>query len=148
MTKAKNLSKFTSRGQATVEVTLIFLLLVVLVGAAVDWGIGLFVSHVVQNAVREGARKAAASVTVVPGEIITEVQSRIPDTSLFSSFRDGANITVTGPQGTCPDENLYVTVQTDGGYNFWFLRAIGLTDPLTISRSTTMRYERQLLDCT
>src|SRR5215470_17958838 len=94
-----------SRGQTLVEVTLIIPLLIVLVGAAVDWGLVFFVSHVTQNAVRSGARLAVTLNTPVSlATVRTEVKRVIPDTALFSAFRTNANITVNciAPAGGAP----------------------------------------------
>jgi Flp pilus assembly protein TadG len=133
---ARNFSK--SKGQALVEVTLIFPLLVILVGAAVDWGLGLFVSHVVQNGVREGARVAVTQYpTVNSANVKSVVNSVIPDTPLFSGFRSITNVTCTTSAGL-PS----VTVQTSGTFNFIFLRILGFA-PMPISRSATMYYERE-----
>src|SRR5713226_34866 len=83
-----------SKGQAVVEVSLIVVLLIALVGAAVDWGLGLFVSHVVQNGVREGARKGVTLTTPVASSTVTnQVKLVIPDAPLFSSFRNNIRVT-------------------------------------------------------
>ena len=134
--RGRPLSK--SKGQALVEVTLIFPLLVILVGAAVDWGLGLFVSHVVQNGVREGARVAVTQYpTVNSANVKSLVNSVIPDTPLFSGFRSVTSVTCT-TSGGLPS----VTVQTNGTFNFIFLRLLGFT-AMPISRSATMYYERE-----
>ncbi|TMA10347.1 MAG: pilus assembly protein, partial [Deltaproteobacteria bacterium] len=52
-----------NKGQTIVEVALILPLLVILVGAAVDWGLTFFVSHVAQNAAREAVRAAVTQTT-------------------------------------------------------------------------------------
>ena len=136
-----------SKGQTLVEVSLILPLLVILVGAAVDWGLAFFVSHVVQNAAREAVR---AGVTQTPTsniavQALAQAQAVIPDTPLFSSFRDTANITVTGPSGACPNKEVTVTIS--GPFNFMFLRLFNFAS-VPITRSSTMRWERQPLSCT
>lgn len=142
-----------SKGQTLVEVSLILPLLVILVGAAVDWGLGLFVSHVVHNAAREGVRAAVTqtSTSKIAVEAQTQAQAVIPDSPLFSSFRNAANISVTPPSGTCP--NLEVTVTISGPFNFAFLRLVNafigaFPASVQITRSSTMRWERQPLTCT
>ena len=133
-------SRDYSRGQHTVEFTLILPLLIAFVGAATDWGLPLFVSHVAQNAVREGARTAVTRLAVNLAAIKAEVNSKIPDTSLFSDFRNNNNIGVSCAMvGGTP----YITVQTSGTFNFFFLRVIGFTN-IPIARISTMRYERGL----
>ena len=132
-----------------VEVTLILPLLLVLVGAAVDWGLLFFVSHVVQNAVREGARAAVAQCSGSPcsvgsSNILNTVNSVIPDTPLFSSFRGSSHILVT-----CDASGPFIKVQSgvdgsgnpNGVYNFIFLRLLGFTS-VSMARTESMRYER------
>lgn len=127
-----------SKGQTLVEVSLILPLLVILVGAAVDWGLGLFVSHVVQNGVREGVRIAVTQYPTVDSTSVgSVVNSVIPDTPLFSGFRDVTNVSCS-TSGGLPS----VTVQTRGTFNFIFLRLLGFTN-MSISRSATMYYERE-----
>ena len=129
-----------SRGQTIVEVTLIIPLLIVLVGAAVDWGLVFFVSHVVQNAVRSGARLAVTLNTPISRAAVkSEVQRLIPDTPLFSAFRNSATITVTTSSPVC--DPPFVTVGTTGQFSFYFMRLFGLSTT-TLSRDATMRYER------
>jgi Flp pilus assembly protein TadG len=139
-----------NQGQALVEITLIFPLLVMLVGAAVDWGLAFFVSHVVQNAAREATRTAVTQTSISKPAIDAKVQAIIPNTPLFSSFRDAANITVTGPSGSCPNQE--VTVEISGSFNFIFLRLVNtfigaFPASVSIARSSTMRWERQPVTC-
>ena len=124
-----------NKGQTIVEISLILPLLVVLVGAAVDWGLAFFVSHVVQNAVREGARVAVTKSSMTKASIQNVVKDRIPQTPLFADFRDSAAITVT-----CTGTPPFITVQTTGSFNYMFLRLIGFTNS-TITRSAKMRPE-------
>lgn len=153
------LERLNSKGQHVVEVTLIFLLLVLLVGAAVDWGLAFFVSHALQNGVREAARTAVTQNTMARASAAAkaEVQRRIPDVGLFTEFRDSATVTVTcechnssGNVVPCnPTASLpplpFITVQTTGWFNFYFMRLLGLQSTM-ITRFATMRYER-LLQC-
>src|SRR5262245_38626164 len=133
----------TTRGQTIVEVTLIIPLLITLVGAAVDWGLVFFVSHVVQNAVRSGARLAVTKATPFSATTVKdEVRRVIPDTSLFSGFRNTATIQVTCVAGTPP----FLKVQTTGVFSFYFMRIMGLST-ITLTRDATMKYERSLSVC-
>ncbi len=141
-------SRKKNKGQTLVEVTLIIPLLIVLVGAAVDWGLVFFASHVVQDAVREGARLAVTQNTPVSSATVrTEVKRIMPDTPLFAAFRTNANIQVTciAPVGTAPPF-LRVRISNNGNgipVRFYFMRIIGLTSA-SILRETTMKYERAL----
>ena len=148
------------KGQALTEFTLIVPLLIVLVGASVDWGMGLFVSHVAQNAAREGVRRAStmqnpgAGSCMIPGcysepagSPLREVADRIPNANLFSGFTI-TNLGVLDPGGgTCvgitgaPTCGCEVEIRIAGTYNFLFLRLMGFSN-LTISRNSKMRWER------
>ena len=131
----------TSKGQAVVEFTLVFLLFLVISWIPADFGLALFTGQLVQNASREGARLAAATSPFNAANIQTQVSNRIS-----SALLTNTSINVTAP--TC-DPTLgmkVVSVGISGDYNFYFyqlLRLLGLPAPnsLTISRSTTMRYE-------
>lgn len=149
-----------SRGQSTVEFALVFLLMFVLVGAATDWGLGFFVSHVAQNAAREGARRASImldpgnGVCTIPGcysepagSPLKESADRIPNAGLFSGFTI-TNLGVLDPGGvscvglfgnlTCGCE---VELRVAGTYSFLFLRLMGFTN-MSISRSSKLRWEK------
>ena len=139
----KTRGRAKTRGQTLVEVTLIIPFLIVLVGAAVDWGMVFFVSHVVQNAVRSGARLAVTQATPVSGTTVkNEVRRVMPDTPLFSGFRNTATISVTCVAGAPP----FLKVQTTGVFSFYFMRIMGL-DTITLTRDATMKYERNLSAC-
>ena len=134
-----------TKGQTLVEVTLILPLLLVLVGAALDWGLVFFVSHVVQNAVRSGARLAVTEAPTVSATTVkNEVRRLMPDTPLFSAFRNNATISVTTSSPACSPP--FVTVSTTGQFNFYFMRLIGLTS-VTLTRDITMKYERSDTVC-
>jgi Flp pilus assembly protein TadG len=131
----------TSRGQAVVEFTLVFVLLLAISWIPADFGLAFFTGQLAQNASREGARLAAATNPFNAGDIQTQVSNRIS-----SALLTNTSINVTAP--TC-DPTLgmqVVSVGVSGDYNFFFyqlLRLLGLPAPnsLTISRTTTMRYE-------
>jgi Flp pilus assembly protein TadG len=130
-----------SKGQAVVEFTLVFLLFLAISWIPADFGLALFTGQLAQNASREGARLAAATSPFNAANIQTQVSNRIS-----SALLTNTSINVTGP--TCdPTLNMQVvSVGVSGDYNFYFyqlLRLLGFPAPntLTISRSTTMRYE-------
>jgi Flp pilus assembly protein TadG len=130
-----------SKGQAVVEFTLVFVLLLVISWIPADFGLAFFTGQLAQSASREGARLAAATKPFNAMDIQTQVSNRISRALLTNT-----NISVTGP--TC-DPTLgmqVVSVGVSGDYNFHFyqlLRLLGLPAPnsLTINRTTTMRYE-------
>ena len=131
----------TSKGQAVVEFTLVFVLLLAIIWIPADFGLAFFTGQLVQNASREGARLAAATKPFNIADIQTQVSNRIR-----SALLTNISINVTGP--TC-DPTLgmqVVSVGISGDYNFYFyqlLRLLGLPAPnsVTITRTTSMRYE-------
>ena len=144
-----------SKGQALVEFTLIFLLLLVIAWIPADFGLAFYTGQLAQNAAREGARIAAADPTLVigttsctmpscSGNILKETAARIS-----SALLPGATISVTlDPDSDPPtcDRNVIVTVS--GNYSYFFYQILGMlgnTVPNTVNivRSTSMRYEHQ-----
>jgi Flp pilus assembly protein TadG len=158
-----NFSRFTQsvvrqinrKGQALVEFTLCFILLVAIAWIPADFGLLFYTGQLTQNAAREGARIASADPTLTVGtqsctlpcssgaEILQRVSDRIS-----AGITKGSTLTLTlDPKGAgCTNQNVTVTVQ--GDYTFWFyklLRLMGATTPnaVTITRSTHMRWEHQ-----
>ena len=144
------------RGQALVEFTLIFILLLVLVWIPADFGLAFYTGQLAQNAAREGARLAAVDPDL-PSQSGTctlpcagqSADSVLGATAarLSSALLPGAAVTVTYPVGgtTC---NQMVRVQVAGNYNFFFYRLMNLlgapVNPVVIiSRATEMRWEHQ-----
>ena len=130
-----------SSGQAVVEFTLVFLLFLVIAWIPADFGLAFFTGQLAQNASREGARLAAATNPFNAADIQTQVSNRISRALLTNT-----SITVTAPECDPTLGMRVVTVGVSGDYNFFFyklLRLLGLPAPnsLTISRTTTMRYE-------
>ncbi len=131
----------TSKGQAVVEFTLVFVLLLAISWIPADFGLALFTGQLAQNASREGARLAAATNPFNAADIQTQVSNRIRSALL-------TNTTVHVAAPAC-DPTLgmqVVSVGVSGDYNFYFYQLLGLLglpapNSLTISRSTTMRYE-------
>jgi Flp pilus assembly protein TadG len=150
-------------GQAIVEFTLVFLLLLVVAWIPTDFGLAFFTGQLALNASREGARIAAASAdtdanpkdtihTINQADIVTETCKRLssallgdPGASNCAPYSN-ARVDVTGPVGTQCAQTVTVTVT--GSYNFFFYQLLNLLvgadiQPLTIARTTTMRYEHQ-----
>jgi Flp pilus assembly protein TadG len=125
-----------SCGQAIVEFTLLLPIILIIVGGLTDFGLVLYVSLSTQNAVRDGARIAAAGAD--PTIVQNEVKNRIPSIGQFT------NVSVPPPttssMSACSGQQS-VTVTAQGTYNFAFLKYIKF-DTMLISRSTTMRYEK------
>jgi Flp pilus assembly protein TadG len=131
----------TSKGQAVVEFTLVFVLFLAIIWIPADFGLAFVSSQLAQNAAREGARLAAATTPFDAANIETQVLNR-----LSSALLTNIDVSVIPP--TC-DPTLkmqVVSVTVTGDYNFFFyqlLRLLGLSAPdnAPIARTTTMRYE-------
>ncbi|TMA95465.1 MAG: pilus assembly protein [Deltaproteobacteria bacterium] len=147
----------TSKGQAMVEFTIVFILLIIVAWIPADFGLAFYTSQIAQNAAREGARIAAADPTLAAGtttcnmpacysfgNIFNETAARLP-----AALLTGASITVQYPApGTASTCNQRVLVRVQGQYNFFFyriLRLLGASVPesVTVDRITEMRWEHQ-----
>ena len=146
----------TSRGQAVVEFSLTFLLLLVIMWIPADFGLAFFSGQLASNAAREGARIGSASPNFDAGTIQTETCKRLPWALLndpgtlpgFVSCLPYSNAKAKAELigGGC---NQAVQVTVSGNYNFFFyqlLHLMGITDDLntqSITRETSMRWEHQ-----
>jgi Flp pilus assembly protein TadG len=146
-----------TNGQAVVEFTLVFVLLLVIAWIPADFGLAFFSSQLAANASREGARIGAADpgystqvgnctlpacFSLADGTVLKETANR-----LSSALLPGATITVDPLSG--PTCNQSVQVRVEGTYNFFFyqlLHLMGFTTDLntqSITRETSMRWEHQ-----
>lgn len=145
-----------TRGQALVEVTLVFLLVLVIAWIPVDFGLAFYTGQLALNASREGARIAAADpnypaqvgtcslpncYSLTEGTVLKETADR-----LSSALLPGATVTVFALAGAACNQT--VRVQVIGNYNYFFyrfLRFFGASAPATvqITRTTQMRWEHQ-----
>ena len=146
---------FNRRGQALVEFTFIFILLLIVAWIPADFGLAFYTGQLSLNASREGARIAAATNPFDPTDAATQTCKRISSALLTdpgSSFGvscapySNARVTVTGLSGTACSQT--VTIAVTGNYNYSFyglLRFLGVPVPpsVQITRSTTMRWEHQ-----
>src|SRR5687767_13667181 len=105
------------KGNAIIEFALVLPLLLGILGGAVDFCLAFFVSHVVQNAAREGARYAVTRVELSPDDpvVIARVQERLPNVELFSPFRTAIKVT---PNTIGPDCDVRVEVAGWSPYFF------------------------------
>jgi len=135
------------RGQSLVEIALITPLLLIALYIPIDLGFLFFTAHLTQNAVREGARIGAADASLASDSCIMPCSG---ETGVLKAVRDrmpkyltGATVSVTlsgSPGATCMRA---VTVSATGTYPFGFARLIGMTTPISITRTTEIRYELQ-----
>ena len=143
------------RGQAIVEFTLTFLLLLVVAWIPADFGLAFYTGQLAQNAAREGARIAASDSTlgsgtiscVMPsctGNIFKETAARISPALL-----PAATISLSLDPDTGTNCNRMVSVTVTGNNNFFFYRLLswfGISGNLNntpITRETRMRWEAQ-----
>ena len=146
----------TDRGQALVEFTLVFILVLIIAWIPADFGLAFYTGQLALNASREGARIGAvdrnysaqvgnctlpACYALTDGTVLKETAKR-----LSSALLPGATITVSALAGPACNQN--VQVQVTGNYNFSFyrlLRFFGVNVPPTvqINRTTQMRWEHQ-----
>jgi len=151
-----------ARGQAVVEFTLIFMLLLVVAWIPTDFGLAFYTGQLASNAAREGARIAAADPTLLTGtttctmpscsgNIFQETAAR-----LSSALLPGAVINLkleTTAEAIARDAvsgycNRTVTVAVSGNYSYFFYKLLGwmgktVPNTVNIARSTTMRWEPQ-----
>ena len=144
------------KGQALVEFTLVFILLLVVAWIPADFGLAFYTGQMTLNASREGARLAAASNPVDTADVIAETCKRLSPALLSDPGGAGtscpsnstARVSVVTAGGTC---NQTITVTVRGNYNFFFYRILRLLvgngvvpdNFVTIVRSTAMRWEHQ-----
>jgi Flp pilus assembly protein TadG len=147
----------SSSGQAVVEFTLVFLLLLVIAWIPADFGLAFYTGQLAQNASREAARIAAAdpNLATATGNCSMPCLSAPGGTALKAAadrmsraLLPGALISVTLDPPTGTNCNRLVEVSVSGQYNYFFyplLRTMGNTipDTLNIVRSTSMRWEHQ-----
>ena len=150
-----------SKGQAIVEFTLIFVLVLVIAWIPADFGLAFLTGQLAQNAARDGARIAAADPNLAAqtgtctlpcsgqpvGSILKETAER-----LSSALMPGATVSVSYPVKP-PDEgvtkcNDQVRVRVDGTYNFFFYRLLNLlgasvNSTVSIVRQIEKRWEHQ-----
>jgi Flp pilus assembly protein TadG len=154
------LGSLNTSGQAVVEFTLIFMLLLIVAWIPADFGLAFYTGQLAQNAAREGARIAASDPTLgsgtttctIPscsGNILNETAARIS-----SALLPNATVTLTVDADSIPPDppkcDRNVTVTVSGTYNFFFyqlLHWVGISgDHLNntpITRQTRMRWEHQ-----
>lgn len=145
-----------NRGQALVEFTLVFMLLLVVAWIPADFGLAFYTGQLASNAAREGARIGAADPSYstqvgnctmpacysqADGTILKETAKR-----LSSALLPGATITVAALAGATCKQTVQVQIVGNYNYSFYrFLRFFGANVPATvqINRTTQMRWEHQ-----
>jgi Flp pilus assembly protein TadG len=153
----KNFSRHAGcTGQALVEFTLCFILLLVIAWIPADFGMMFYTGHIGQNAAREGARIAAADPTIstqvgtcnLPCSSGSDLLQRIAHRAAAGLMANaGTTITVgsTGAAATCDQEVQVEVRQTYYPFFYKILRMMYFTvpDSVPLNRTVTMRYEHQ-----
>ena len=143
-----------NRGQAVVEFTLCFILLVIITWIPADFGMMFFTSHVGLNAAREGARIASADPTLPTADASCtfpcsspDILQRISNRVAAGLMAGGASIQLRNFGGvtTCDREVEVQVTQTYYPFFYKILRFMGFTVPNSVSldRTVRMRYEHQ-----
>jgi Flp pilus assembly protein TadG len=148
-----------NKGQAMVEFTLCFILLLVVAWIPADFGLAFYSGQLASNAAREGARIGSAATPFNVNDVVAETCRRLPSallsdpgaalgTSCAAFSNSNARVQVIAPPGTASCNDA-VTVTVSGTYNFFFYRILylmGISSDLNsklITRQTSMRWEHQ-----
>ena len=148
------------KGQAMVEFTLVFLLLIIIAWIPADFGLAFYTGQLASNAAREGARIAAADpgyAAQVGNCNLSACYALTPDSHILkqtalrvsSALMPDTNVRLEQVVGATCMEQVRVTVS--GTYNFFFYRLLKLfgignalnTTSRNITRTTDMRWEHQ-----
>jgi Flp pilus assembly protein TadG len=145
-----------NKGQAVVEFTLIFILVLIIAWIPADFGLAFLSGQLASNAAREGARIGSATRPFNATDVVTETCRRLPSallsdpgagsgTSCSPVSHARVNVALVVGSGAC-DHMVQVTVT--GTYNYFFyqlLRMVGgnVPDNTNIVRQTSMRWEHQ-----
>jgi hypothetical protein len=151
-TTKENSCRRRQTGQSIVELTLITPLLLIALYIPADFGIAFLTAHLVQNAVREGARIGSGLTSGDPdkpidtggGETIKDaVFARLPQR--LSSPNVNVKFYFANEAATCM-QVVEVTATGDYEYGLYHLMGlIGMSVPPSapITRTTQMRYSNQ-----
>ena len=143
------------KGQALVEFTLCFVLLVIVAWIPADFGMMFYTSHIGTNAAREGARIAAADPTLstanasctYPCSSGPDILQRISNRVASGLMAGGTQIALanSGAVATCDREVQVTVTQTYYPFFYKILRfmSFNVPDSVPLTRSVTMRYEHQ-----
>lgn len=152
------------KGQTIIEFTLMLPVILAVLYIPADFGISLFVAHLTQNAVREGARIGSSlprcgSEPCVqdvgfeepcPGSnaVVSAVCARLPP--LLRPVEGSSAVEVAAGLTSGPACMRSVKVEVMGTYNFFLYQLLGLLgfsvpDSIEITRATEMRWDLQPL---
>jgi Flp pilus assembly protein TadG len=133
------------RGSVLIEFALVLPLLLVLTFLVMDFARAFHLRDLLAASARQGARTFAVTPPVAGGGADT--------TSVYAAVhavydQSGAtikSIDASGPNGSFPNQTVTVTVKSDLHWMFPGLiqvMGVAFTNPMTLTASCTMRYER------
>ena len=146
-----------NKGQAVVEFTLCFILLLVIAWIPADFGLMFYTGHLGQNAAREGARIAAADPALPGGlplscnlpcsgadDLLQRIAHRAA-AGLMANAGTSVTLDSTGAVTTCDKQVSVRVTQTYYPFFYKILRFLGFTvsDSVSMDRTVIMRYEHQ-----
>lgn len=140
------------KGQSIIELTLITPLMLIALYIPMDFGIAFYTAHLIQNAVREGARIGSGLISSDNAHPVQSVQGTVIKDAVFARLPQKlSNRTVNVKfyfAGTGASCMQVVEVTTSGNYEYgWYrlTRFFAITTPssLVISKRTQMRYNYQ-----
>ena len=146
------------KGQALVEFTLCFILLLVIAWIPADFGLAFYTSQLAGNAAREGARIAAADPDLFTSTgtctLNANCFSQTPGTLLYEIAKRSTTAMLSNPvitvatSGTVTGCNAQAIVTIAGSYPFSFYRMLrwfgaSVNPSVSISRTVQTRYEHQ-----
>lgn len=152
------LSRSATKGQALVEFTLCFILLLIITWIPADFGLALMSNQIMGNAAREGARIGSASPSLGATELAdirNEMCERLQWALVSDPGGDGTScgslsnakvkVELLPGIGTC---NQTVSATVSGRYNFFFyqlfrLFGVNVGNTQTMTRRTELRWEHQ-----
>jgi len=151
-----------NKGQATVEFTLVFMLLLIIAWIPADFGLAYLSGQIASNAAREGARIGSATPSpfdsTAIADVATETCRRLSvafltdpgaaggDTKCTASSNARVLVALVPGSGAC---NQMVQVRVRGSYNFFFYQLLNFIkvqsdlNATLITRETRMRWEHQ-----
>ena len=147
-------SKSGEEGTALIELSFILVLVLLLTGGVLEWGLSILLSQTLQRSVRDGVKVATTLENLVDDDArIDQVVRHRIQSSISAPFFSNLvveNTRVLPGDGilnqagnSCDDQ---VTVKATATVNFSILKVVGF-DGVDLSQRSTMRYLRQEL-CT
>jgi Flp pilus assembly protein TadG len=133
------------RGIATVEFALIVPVLLVMLLGLIDFGMAMYEKMELTSAVRAGAHVAIADAyendtTAIQAAVNNS--TNISGISVATSCACGDSTSIAcDAASTCADDTYYITVTATKDFVPLFLAFPGISNPITLTSTVTMRYK-------